>query len=139
LKAIWIIGKGTLLAVGAFIFALPLSVLPATLLLPPGLRPGIKKLMLAEATKRLQATGRIGKALVEVARSLAADRMQYCRRNSFDSPAKAFQRGYGYCTQQTYALTEPPARLGIEAKPVFAFRNRFPEGSVAGTLGSALW
>jgi len=58
--------------------------------------------------------------------------MQYCRRNSFDSPATAFRRGYGYCTQQAYALCDLLARLGIQARPVYALRNRFPDGTVGG-------
>jgi len=118
--------------VGATIVGLPLYALPATRSLPPGPRPGIEEMALAEAADRLKGTGKKGANLVEAARALVADRMQYCRRNSFDSPQKAFQRGYGYCTQQAYALTDLLARLGIKAKPVYAFRNRFPDGKVGG-------
>jgi transglutaminase-like putative cysteine protease len=118
--------------VGATIVGLPLYALPATRSLPPGPRPGIEEMALAEAADRLKGTGKKGANLVEAARALVADRMQYCRRNSFDSPQKAFQRGYGYCTQQAYALTDLLARLGIESKPVYTFRSRFPDGKVGG-------
>ena len=55
---------------------------------------------------------------MDSARELVANRMEYCRRNSFDSPARAFERGYGFCTQQAYALAELLRLLGVEAKVV---------------------
>jgi transglutaminase-like putative cysteine protease len=125
-------GKVAVMAVAAIIIGMPLYALPATLSLPAGRRPGLEALTLAEAANQLAATGKTGTGLVEAARALVAERMQYCRRNSFDSPATAFQRGYGYCTQQAYALVELLARLGIEAQPVYAFRNRLPDGTVGG-------
>jgi transglutaminase-like putative cysteine protease len=118
--------------VGATVVGLPLYALPATLLLPVGPRPGIQELTLIEAARQLWGTGKNDADLAEAARALVAERMQYCRRNSFDSPPRAFQRGYGYCTQQAYALTELLTQLGIEARPVYAFRNRFPDGKVGG-------
>ena len=132
MKSVWTIGKLTLGAMGATLVGLPLYALPATLSLPAGLRRGIKELTLEEAARQLRGTGKTGAELTEAARALVAERMQYCRRNSFDSPAKAFQRGYGYCTQQAYALTDLLTRLGIEARPVYAFRNRFQDGIVGG-------
>lgn len=56
--------------------------------------------------------------------------MVYSRRNSFDPAGRAFERGYGYCTQHAYALTSLLSELGFEAKVVQAFRNRFPDGKV---------
>ncbi len=132
MKSQWTIGKLTLGAVGATIAGLPLYALPAALSLPAGPRPGIKELTLDEAARQLSGAGKTGADLAAAARALVAERMQYCRRNSFDSPARAFQRGYGYCTQQAYALTGLLARLGIEARPVYAFRNRFSDGTVGG-------
>jgi transglutaminase-like putative cysteine protease len=132
LETIWIVGKVGLLVVGAIIIGLPLYALPATLSLPAGPRPGIERLTLAEAAGQLEASGKTGGALAEAARALVAGRMQYSRRNSLDSPAEAFERGYGYCTQQAYALTGLLARLGIEAWAVYAFRNQFPDGTVGG-------
>lgn len=132
MKRMWSIGKAVFLVVAAIIVGLPLYALPATLSLPAGRRPGIESLTLEEAAKRLASTGKTGAALVEAARALVAERMQYCRRNSFDSPARAFLRGYGYCTQQAYALSDLLTRLGIEATVMHAFRNRFADGTVGG-------
>ena len=115
--------------------AVPLYAIPATLSLPRGLRPGLKQLTIPQAAQKLRATGKTGWSLVEAARALAAQRMQYCRRNSFDTAARAFARGYGYCTQQAYALRGLLARLGFEARVVQAFHNRFPDGSE----GSHAW
>ncbi len=133
------VGRGLALAVVSVVSGLPLYALPATLSLPPGPRPGIEVLTLPEAARRLRATGKRGMALVEAARALVAGRMQYCRRNSFDSPGKAFERGYGYCTQQAYALVELLTRLGFEARVVHAFRNRFPDGSGGGHAWVRVW
>jgi transglutaminase-like putative cysteine protease len=132
METVWIFGKVFIMAMAAIIISLPLYALPATFSLKAGPRQGIEELSLAEAASQLAATGRTGTALVEAARALVADRMQYCRRNSFDSPATAFERGYGYCVQQAYALTDLLARLHVEAKVVHAFRSRFPDGTVDG-------
>jgi transglutaminase-like putative cysteine protease len=61
--------------------------------------------------------------------------MQYSRRNSFDTAARAFERGYGYCTQHAFALADLLERLGFEARVVHAFQNIFPDGS----LGAHAW
>lgn len=132
MEAVWILVKAALLAATAIIVGLPLYALPATLSLGAGQRPGVEELALEEAAMQVAATGKTGMALVEAARALVAGRMQYCRRNSFDSPATAFKRGYGYCVQQAYALADLLVGLGIEAKIVQAFRNRFPDGTVGG-------
>lgn len=118
----------------ALIILLGLSVyaLPATLTLPPGPRPGLAPLTIAQAARRLAATGMSGTTLVEAARALVADRMAYCRRNSFDPAGKAFTRGYGYCLQQAFALADLLSRLGVEQKVVHAYRNRFPDGTIGG-------
>ena len=120
------------IAVLATNLGLTLYALPAMFTLPGGMRPGLELLTLSKATLQLMETGKTGWDLVEATRALVAERMQYCRRNSFDSDAKAFERGYGYCTQQAYALVDLLTRLGFEARAVYAFRNRFPEGQIAG-------
>jgi transglutaminase-like putative cysteine protease len=56
--------------------------------------------------------------------------MVYSRRNSFDSAGRAFERGYGYCTQHAFALLHLLTDLGFEARVVQAFQNRFPDGQV---------
>lgn len=121
-----------LVAILLLIVGLPLYAIPATLSLPRGRQPGLEKLTISQAAWQLRKTGKTGWFLVEAARALVAARMQYCRRNSFDTAVKAFERGYGYCRQQAYALTALLTQLGFEAKVVHAFRNRFPDGSVSG-------
>jgi transglutaminase-like putative cysteine protease len=108
----------------------PLYALPVTLSLPHGVRPGFEPLSISQAAMQLRESGKSGMELVEAARALVADRMVYSRRNSFDSYAKAFGRGYGYCSQQANALAYLLTQLGFEAKVVHAFRNRFPDGSL---------
>ena len=112
-------------AVGVQLYALP-----ATWSLPRGRRPGIEALTLSQAAAQLRATGLAGWELVEAARALVGQRMHYCRRNSQNTAAKAFERGYGYCMQHAYALSGLLARLGVEARVAQAFRNRFVDGSV---------
>jgi len=123
--------KIVLSAVVVMMIGLPLYALPATLSLPPGRRPGLQALTISRAAEQMRESGKSGMELVEVTRSLVAERMAYSRRNSFDSYAKAFERGYGYCSQQANALADLLTQLGFEAKVVHAFRNRFPDGSVA--------
>lgn len=122
--------KLVLLSVGLFFILVPLYALPATLSLPGGMRPGLEALTIEGAARQLRSTGLSGWALVEGARSLVESRMQYSRRNSFDSAKRAFQRGYGYCIQMSYALADLLQQLGFEARVVQAFRNRFPDGKV---------
>lgn len=112
------------------IAALPLYALPATLSLQAGARPGVEPLTISAAARRLMRSGLKGRPLVEAARRMVADRMQYCRRNSFDTAATAFARGYGYCQQQAFALARLLCCLGFEARVVHAFRNRLPDGTV---------
>ena len=132
MEAMRTVGRVVPLVVVAIVLGLRLYAIPATLSLAAGPRPGIEELTLAEAANRLEREGKSGLALVEAARALVGDRTQYCRRNSFDPPEEAFRRGYGFCTQQAYALADLLARLGFEARTVHAFRNRFADGTVSG-------
>ncbi|HEY43674.1 MAG TPA: transglutaminase domain-containing protein [Anaerolineae bacterium] len=122
--------KFVLSAVVVMVIGVPLYALPATLSLPRGVRSGLDSLTVSRAAVLLRESGESGMKLVEAARSLVAERMAYSRRNSFDSYAKAFERGYGYCSQQANALVSLLTRLGFEAKVVHALRNRFPDGTV---------
>lgn len=126
-----IIVRTSLIILMAILVTVPLYALPATLTLPAGPRPGLEELTIQGAAQQLKDTGKTGWELVESARALVADRMQYSRRNSFDSSGRAFERGYGYCTQHSYALKHLLTELGFEAKVVQAFQNRFPDGEVA--------
>ncbi|NIM95229.1 MAG: hypothetical protein GTO18_16145 [Anaerolineales bacterium] len=113
------------------LLGLPLYAIPATLSLPRGRRKGLEPLTIPKAVQQILVSGKSGLELVHAARDLVAQRMVYCRRNSFDIYTKAFERGYGYCQQQAYALAAMLTQLGFEAKVVHAFRNKFPEGNVA--------
>ena len=124
------IAKLVLASILVILFGVPLYAVPATLSLPPGTRPGVEKLTIEQAAHKLKDTGMTDWELVEAARALVAERMQYSRRNSFDHAGKAFERGYGYCLQHAYALTSLLTKLGFEAKVVHAFQNRFPDGEV---------
>jgi len=108
------------------LIGVPLYAVPATLSLPPGPRPGIKEITIQEAAQHLLASGKTGWDLVEAARSMVAERMKYSRRNSFDPAGRAFERGYGYCTQQAYALKHLLNQLGFEAWVVQAFQTGLP-------------
>jgi len=115
----------------AFAAGVPLFALPATLSLPRGQRPGVNRLTIEQAAQQLRAdSDQAGWDHVEAARALVGQRMSYSRRNSFDSPGKAFERGYGYCMQHAYALAHLLEVLGVEAQVVQAFQNRFDDGKV---------
>ncbi|MEK7256504.1 MAG: transglutaminase domain-containing protein [Bacteroidota bacterium] len=117
-----------LFSVAGLILLLILIAIPATLALPGGLRPGIENQTIEQAASQLRGSGKQGWDLVKAAVLLVHRRMQYCRRNSFDSPEKAFRRGYGYCQQQAFALKKLLNLLGFQAIVVHAFNNRFPGG-----------
>lgn len=113
------------------LFLLPVVyALPATLTLPHGRRPGLKPLSINMAVDQLKNTGLDGMDLAQAARELVAQRMDYCRRNSLDPFNRAFDRGYGYCQQQAYALKTVLNLLGFDARVVHAFRNRFNDGGI---------
>ena len=116
----------------AIVVGVILYALPATLSLGRRRRPGIDPLTIQEAAQQLRGSGQSCPALVEAARSLVGERMQYCRRNSFDLYPRAFERGYGYCQQSAYALAALLKELGFAAKVVTAFRNEFPGEGVGG-------
>jgi hypothetical protein len=99
----------------------------------------LEELTIEQAVQELNDTGMTDWELVETARAKVAERMQYSRRNSFDPAGRAFERGYGYCTQHAYALTSLLTKLGFEAKVVQAFRNRFPDGEVTAHAWVSVW
>ena len=107
-----------------------LYALPAMFSLGWKTRPGLQPLTIEAAARQLAASEKSGWDLAEGARALVADRMDYSRRNSYDSASRAFERGYGYCQQQSYALVELLSALGIDSKVVHAYQNRFPDGVV---------
>lgn len=79
-----------------------------------------------DAVCSLQDSGKTGWALVSAAQQLVNAKMVYSRRNGWDTPARAFRRGMGYCQQQALALLLILRQFGIEARPVQALRCQFP-------------
>jgi hypothetical protein len=106
--------------------------IPAILTLPSGVRSGIDDLTIEQAVDTLKSKNIAGVVLIQEARRMVATRMQYCRRNSYDTYKTAFRRGYGYCVQQAYALQFLLTELGFDAKVVQATRNRFENGKIGG-------
>jgi hypothetical protein len=125
-----VLAKIALGSIVAILIGVPIYAVPATLSLPTDPRPGIEELTIESAAQKLKQTGLKDWELVEAGRAVVAERMHYSRRNSFDTAARAFERGYGYCMQHAYALTALLAELGFEAKVVQAFQNKFPDGQV---------
>jgi len=123
---------GALILAASLMTALPMYAIPATLSLPRGRRTGLVSLTLSQAADQLKASQKQGPELVEAARQLVGERMRYCRRNSFDACARAFERGYGYCQQSAFALATLLKMMGIEAYVVSATRNRFANGKISG-------
>lgn len=79
-----------------------------------------------DAVHYLQSTRKTSWALVAAAQKLVNAKMAYSRRNGWDTPAHAFQRGMGYCQQQGMALLLILRKLGFAVRPVHAFRCQFP-------------
>ena len=132
MEILWAIITILLILFLVILIGVLLYVLPATPSLPRGRRPGVESLTIQEAAQQLRGSGQSGPALVEAARLLVGERMQYCRRNSFDFYPRAFTRGYGYCQQSAYALAALLKELGFSARVVTAFRNDFPGEGVGG-------
>jgi len=88
---------------------------------------------IGEAVSTSQATNLKGWLLVEYVQNLTARKFSYSRCNPWDSPARAFQRGMGYCQQQALALQEIYHRLGINSRIVHAL-CKFPASEIDGLL-----
>jgi hypothetical protein len=85
-----------------------------------------------DAVEACRQTRLQGWELVAYAQNLAAKKFTYSRLNTWDTPSRAFERGMGYCEQQTLALKKIYDKLGIETRPVFAMRCNFPPKVVDG-------
>lgn len=113
--------------------ALYLYTLPGLRLLPKEGRTSLAGVTtLAHAVAACRRTGLQGWDLVAYAQDMAAHKFSYSRRNPWDSPARAFERGMGYCQQQALALKTIYDRLGIHSEPVYAMKCRFPPKTVHG-------
>ena len=78
-----------------------------------------------DAVTVCRATGLDGWELAAYAQNLTARKFSYTRRYPWDTPARAFERGQGYCQQQALALKQIYDELGIKNKVVYAARVRF--------------
>lgn len=85
-----------------------------------------------DAVETCRRTHLQGWDLVAYAQNLAARKFTYSRLNTWDTPSRAFERGMGYCEQQALALKKIYDRQGIETRPVFAMRCKFPAKVVDG-------
>jgi transglutaminase-like putative cysteine protease len=85
-----------------------------------------------DAVEACRRTHLQGWDLVAYAQNLAARKFTYSRLNTWDTPSRAFERGLGYCEQQALALKKIYDRLGIETRPVFAMRCKFPPKMIDG-------
>ena len=122
-----------LAASAAGFVALVLWSLPGLRLLPKARRVTLDGVTtIDDAIAACQQSGLSGWALVAYAQQLAARKFSYSRRNPWDSPARAFARGMGYCQQQALALGRIYAGLGIDAQPVYALQCRFPATTIHG-------
>jgi hypothetical protein len=80
---------------------------------------------LDDAVAACRRTGLSGWELVLYAQQLVYDKFAfYSLRNGWDTPARAFARGTGYCTQYNLALGQLLERLGFDVEPVFSPRVR---------------
>jgi transglutaminase superfamily protein len=87
---------------------------------------------IAGAVDACRRAGLSGWDLAAYAQNLAARKFSYSRLNTWDSPARAFERGMGYCEQQARALKRIYDALGIASRPVMAMRCRFPPEMIDG-------
>ena len=80
---------------------------------------------IADAVRACRRARLSGWDLVAHAQRIVARRFAiYSLRNPWDSPARAFARGMGYCVQYNLALKEILDQLGFATRAVHAFRVR---------------
>lgn len=89
-----------------------------------------------DAVRVCRESGLSGWDLAAYAQNLTAKKFSYSRRNPWDTPARAFERGEGYCQQEALALKEILDRLGIDCRPVYAARCRFEAQMIDGELSN---
>jgi hypothetical protein len=120
----------TVLAGGGALFLLVLT-LPGMRLLPKESRVVLDGVTtIDDAVETCKRTGLQGWELVAYAQKLAARKFTYSRRNPWDTSARAFERGMGYCQQQALALKRIYDRLGIRSEPVYALKCKFPARTI---------
>ena len=83
-----------------------------------------------DAIEHLKTSPKKDWDLVREAQQLVCAKMAYSRRNSLDSPERAFRRGMGYCHHKAMALRAILRGLGVEARAVHAMHCRFPPAQI---------
>jgi hypothetical protein len=115
-------------AAGLYLLSLPL-----VRRLPNPSRVALGDVMtIGDAVEVCRRSGLQGWELVAYAQHLVARKFTYSRLNTWDTPARAFARGRGYCEQQALALKRIYDRLGIVCMPVFSLGCVFPPKLVDG-------
>lgn len=101
-----------------------LLLLPGALRLPTYKRTSLNGVVsLQDAIADCRRSGLSGWDLVAYAQQLVARKFAiYTTRNLWDSPARAFAHGMGYCTQYNLALKQILDRLGFTTEAVFCLR-----------------
>jgi len=117
----------------ASVVALYLLTIPVLRRLPKPGRVSMDGIItIDDAVEACRRTKLEGSSLVAYAQHLVARKFTHSRLNTWDTPSRAFERGMGYCDQQAAALKNIYDRLGIESRPVFAARCKFPAGVIDG-------
>jgi transglutaminase-like putative cysteine protease len=129
--------KKTLLTLTGFgaagVFTVYLLTIPLLRRLPKQSRVSLDGVTtIDDAVEACRRTHLQGWDLVAYAQNLAARKFTYSRLNTWDTPSRAFERGLGYCEQQALALKKIYDRLGIQARPVFTMRCKFPPKMIDG-------
>ena len=120
-------GSAWLLALPAMVgTAAGLLMLPSALKLPFYRRTQLDGVVtIDDAVAACQRTSLQGWELVGYAQQLVCRKFAYySTRNLWDTPARAFAHGMGYCTQYNLALKQILDRLGFETEAVFSLRVR---------------
>ena len=103
-----------------------LLMLPGRLRLPTYRRTALDGIVtIDDAAEACRQSGLQGWDLVAHAQQLVNQKFTwYSTRNLWDTPARAFEHGMGYCTQYNLALQQLLDRLGFETQVVFCPRVR---------------
>jgi hypothetical protein len=119
-----------------FAAGLGLLMLPGRLKLPQYRRTSLDGVMtIGDAVDACRNTELEGWDLVTYAQHLVSQKFSiYSTRNLWDTPARAFEHGMGYCTQYNLALKQILDQLGLDSEAVFSTRVRVVDNS-AWTMG----
>lgn len=126
---LWKLVAVPLTLVGLVSVSLYLLTLPGLRSLPAETRQSMDGILtLADAAAAARASGLEGWELVAYAQNLVYRKFRiYSLRNPWDSPARAFERGMGYCQQYNLALQELLSQLGFESRAVYATSVLVPQ------------